>query len=282
MCKLKTLSGVFCLLLCVSCVTEYSQLTRWETGNYFITQGDTRLVLVPYTRKYYKLNNGNGIENFKGYAKGVIVTWAESGIRMDNSRYARGILTVIPTIHFISNSTAEEFTKNKMGMTVWISDLTIFENGIKLLINFSRNESDGTAPRFCFFELCNGMYYETTDEQNMGNKLKHYNFFETSIYSLSEQQDPKYYWGYNVERVTKQGKYVETLATHIQYFKPMDNKLLLISPYGAYVYDYFTRYVKLADVNSISSERGFLYSADSKKYYLGSIWEIDFNGIAPE
>jgi hypothetical protein len=252
---------------------------------YAINTHDGILLLRPFFFDYYKIKEQNIIRNFQSYGKGVIGIHQFSGGRMDGSVFANVLLNIMPTIHFANEETRLLFKERKWGESkelgivnkIHARALAIFQNGIRIDVNLDNDKTDDVAP--FYFIIKDGFYFQVLEEQYMGDLLEYYDFKQGHLYAPNGLRDRTDILLYDVQKLDKGKKYEQTLVQFIQYFKPLENELWLISPYGSYILYYDSYYLKLVDQNIFAGNE-FYYYDKTRGNSLG-YGPIDLDSITP-
>jgi predicted RNA-binding protein len=238
---------------------------RWE--NYFSSGG---------TVNYYQSNN-----------KGVIIIRSEYKKNKETGVWtARALLDIQPTMHFVNDQTKELFSLKPLNdeeivfYRAKIRKLKIYENGIEMDVYYDNDNS--TDEHIYYFDLLDGMYFETDNNLNMRNTLSEYDFYQKdAIFRHIPNEKPREPWfrWFDLKRLDKNGKYLETILQDIWYFKENGQELWLISAYGSYIFSYETENIKLVNTEQFEDNNFYYYSYKSS--YRVTHGKIDFNTIVP-
>jgi hypothetical protein len=246
-------------LLLQSCgdLKSYYEFYRFGTGTCYINfkhkNRKMHLKLRPSIDQHFVIKDTEdmSVTNFENYGMGVSVGACLATRRDGFSRWNRDVnIDISPTIHFLEKETELLFSKKddsfERTYRVAARILTLYEKGLKFCVDINNNLQifeKGKLENYYFY-LYDGMYYETDSDENMGGILKVYDFYKLATDLISKD---KYYWWYDVVLFDNKRKYVDILVQKVQYFKPMENELWMISPYGNYILDYKTMNIRLVN-----------------------------------
>jgi len=159
---------------------------------------------------------------------------------------------------------------------VKIRKLKIYENGIELDVCDNSNDE-----KF-YFNLYDGMYFETDNNVNMGTILSEYDFYKNeSIIEHIPNEDPREPWfrWFDLKKLNRKGKFLETILQDVWYFKGKGQELWLISAYGSFIFNYETENIKLVNIEQFEDNNFYYYNDSLPSKVISG--EIDFNTIEP-
>jgi hypothetical protein len=253
---------IFLLFLLQACMTR---------GYYIIKKTESGIIKILFESFYdYKIKIKTGknenIEYYQSYGMGIIAI-GQSTRGRGTQIYTDAHINIVPTINFINLQTQLLFSKkhqsasDDLGRIYLVSarKLTIYKKGFKLEVNIQQENPEKIE--FLYFELRDGMYYESLGDDNMEEVERIYDFSRFSI-SQKPFDDNDASWWYDISII--EGKQIKTILQGIQYFRAEENQLLLISPYGSYSFEYNSRNIYLID-NNITKDKYFYYF-DGKKH----------------